>query len=75
MPVGMQIQSVNLTFAGGLISSASIAYTLTGTVISGNGSYLWQLTPAEQSAAAATNFVTALVNKLSGLIGIPVTTT
>lgn len=75
MPVGMQIQSVSLSFSNGLISSAAISYILTGAQVSGPGSFVWNLTSAEQNAAASTNFVTALINKLSGVVGLTVTTT
>lgn len=75
MPIGMQVQSVSLTFSGGFITSASITFNMTGTGAGGSGTYLWELTSAEQNAAAATNFVTAFVNKLSSVLGLPVTTT
>lgn len=71
----LTITSIVVGFSGGQIASANVSYVMTGpSGESWSGSHVWVLTAAESASAAATNFVTALVNKVATATGLVVAT-
>lgn len=71
----LTVSNITVSFSGGQIASVSAQYVLSGVGgESWQGNHLWQLTPAESASGAASNFVTALVNKIAAATGLIVAT-